>query len=411
MVKVAIYAIGSELLEGSIVDTNSAWLGAKLTKAGFDVDDIRLIPDDKDRIVSLMREGLTKYDAVLTTGGLGPTFDDLTAETVGEATGVGVAMCEQARAHMIERLSRYNVTIKQSHERQAMLPVGCKLFPNHEGTAMGFGMEMNGNVIISMPGVPYEMYKMFDNYVMPYLLERFALKERISIDVRIGGLPESDIDDVVREMNLPAEVECIINVAKGECLVKFRGFDKALIENYAEHVAKAFPDNFVGYGNDGLASVLVRMLREKGLTISVAESCTGGMIGKEITEISGASEVFMGGVISYSNDVKERILRVPKNIMVNHGAVSEETARAMAVGVANQLRTRCSISVTGVAGPNGGTEDKPVGTICLGYCIDNVVTTKRYHFSGDRDAIRTRAMKTAIREMIELLKKPIMSTV
>ncbi len=316
-------------------------------------------------------------------------------------------MCEEAKKHMIKWLERRGVTIKESHERQALLPAGCMLFPNHSGTAMGFGMEHNDNVIIGMPGVPYEMHKMFDRYVMPYLLERHALKERISTDVRIGGLPESDVDDVVRAMNLPKDVDCIINVAKGECLVKLRGFDKAQIEEYADHIAKAFPKQFIGFGDDGLASVLIRLLKEKRMTISVAESCTGGMIGKELTEISGASEVFMGGVISYSNEVKERILRVPHNTMVLHGAVSEETAKAMAVGgVANQLRTQCSIAVTGVAGPGGGTEEKPVGgTVCLAYSVNNEVITKRYEFmGGDRDAVRTRAMKTALREMINLLR-------
>ncbi|PLX66936.1 MAG: competence/damage-inducible protein A [Denitrovibrio sp.] len=404
MVKVGILAIGSELLEGSIVDTNSAWLGSKLTKAGFNVDDVRLIPDDREKIVTTMKEALEKYDIVLTTGGLGPTFDDITAEAMAEATGVELEMCEEARQHMIKRLQKYGVTIKESHERQALLPKGCLIFPNVSGTAMGFAMEQNGNVIASMPGVPYEMYNMFDNHVLPFLLERHSLKERISIDVRIGGLPESDIDDVVIDMNLPEEVECIINVAKGECLVKFRGFDKAQIEKCAEHVAKAFPKNFVGYGDDGLASVLIRLLKEKKMTISVAESCTGVMIGKELTEISGSSEVFMGGIISYSNEAKERLLRVPHNIMVLYGAVSVETAKAMAVGVANQLRTQCSIAVTGIAGPGGGTEEKPVGTICLAYSVNNEVTTKKYEYMGDRDAIRTRAMKTALREMIDLLK-------
>jgi nicotinamide-nucleotide amidase len=405
MVKVAIYAIGSELLEGSIVDTNSAWLGKKLTKAGFDVVDVRLIPDHKEKIVRLLREGMDAYDVILTTGGLGPTFDDLTAETLAEASGREWVMHEEARAHMIKWLEKRNVTIKPAHERQALLPKDCIVFPNTKGTALGFGVEEKNCIVISMPGVPYEMYTMFEDYVMPFMLKRFELNERFSIDVRIGGLPESDIDDVVRAMNLPENVECIINVSKGECLVKLRGFENSILEGYAAHIKDSFPNHFVGFGDDGLAHMLIRTLKDKGMTISVAESCTGGMIGQELTTVPGASEVFMGGVISYSNDVKERILRVPKNIMINHGAVSEETAKAMAVGAANTLQTRCSISVTGVAGPDGGTPEKPVGTVCIGYCIDREVETRKHFFAGDREAIRTRAMKTALREMTELLKK------
>jgi nicotinamide-nucleotide amidase len=404
MVKVAVFAIGSELLEGSIVDTNSAWLGARLTKAGFDVTDVRLIPDKKDTIVSTLKYGLENFDVVLTTGGLGPTFDDLTAETVAEAAGVQVQMCEEAKAHMIKWLSRRNVTIKPSHERQAMLPAGCILFPNNAGTAMGFGMDKGSSVVISMPGVPYEMHKMFEEHVMPFLLNRFELKERISIDVRIGGLPESDVDDVVRALNIDESVECIINVSKGECLVKLRGFDRGLVESYAGSLKEAFPRHFIGFGDDGLAAVLIRTLREKGMTVSVAESCTGGMIGKELTDIAGSSDVFMGGVIAYSNDVKMRLLRVPENILIKHGAVSEETAKAMAVGAANQIRTRCSIAVTGVAGPGGGSPEKPVGTVCIGLCVDGKVTTRKHFFAGDREAIRTRTMKTALRELIDIIK-------
>ena len=405
MVRCAIFAVGSELLEGSIVDTNSAWLGSRLVKAGFDVEQVRLIPDNKEMIVSVFRQALEEYDCVFTTGGLGPTFDDLTAETVAEAAGVETEMNETAKTHMINRLQERGVNIKDSHLRQAMLPKGCLLFPNGRGTALGFGMEKSGHIIISMPGVPYEMYLMFEEHVMPFLRERFEMRERHSIDIRIGSLPESEVDDVLREFGFPEGMECIINVAKGEILVKLRGFDEATLKEYAERVRGRFSDNFIGYGSDNIATALLRSLREKGLTLSVAESCTGGMIGKEITDIAGSSDVFMGGVISYSNDVKMRVLRVPENILINHGAVSEECARAMAVGVANQLRTSCSVAVTGVAGPGGGTDEKPVGTVCIGWCVGREVVTKKYNFAGDRDAIRIRSMKTALIELNNLLKK------
>ena len=405
MVRCAIFAIGSELLEGSIVDTNSAWLGSRLTKAGFNVEQVRLIPDNRETIVSVFRQALNEYDCVLTTGGLGPTFDDLTAETVAEAVGVPAVLNETAKEHMINRLKNRNVTIKESHYRQAMLPEGCMLFPNERGTALGFGVEKNGNVIISMPGVPYETYLMFDEHIIPYLRSRFEMKERHSVDIRIGGLPESDVDDVLREFGFPEGLDCIINVAKGEILVKLRGFDKELIDEYAERVRGRFEKNFIGFGTDGIAAVLLRTLREKGMTLAVAESCTGGLIGKELTDISGSSDVFMGGIISYSNDAKTRLLRVPENIIVNHGAVSEECARAMAIGAANQLRTSASVAVTGVAGPNGGTAEKPVGTVCIAWCVEKTVISKKFDFPGDREAIRIRTMKAALIGLNDLLKK------
>lgn len=405
MIKCAILAIGSELLEGSIVDTNSAWIGSRLVKAGFDVEQVRLIPDNKEMIIKIMREALEQYDAVFTTGGLGPTFDDLTAETVAEAVGVKTEMNETAKAHIIKRLSKINLQIRESHLNQARLPEKCMLFDNKRGSALGFGVEKNGCVMISMPGVPYEMYLMFEDEVMPYLRQRFSMQERYSIDVRIGGLPESDVDDALREFGFPDGLECIINVAKGEILVKLRGFDKDVVEQYAEKVRARFEKDFVGFGQDNLAVMTLRLLREKGMTLATAESCTGGLIGKEITDISGSSDVYMGGIISYSNDVKMRLLRVPEHILVEHGAVSEECARAMVVGAANQLKTRCAVSVTGIAGPDGGTEEKPVGTVCIGLCVDKVVVTKKFNFSGDRDAIRIRTMKAALMELIKLVKQ------
>ena len=407
MVKVAIFAIGSELLEGSIIDTNSAWLGKKLTKAGFDVVDVRLIPDHREKVVSLLKEGMANYDVILTTGGLGPTFDDITAETLAEASGRDLVLNEKAREHMVKWLKSRNVKIKESHERQAMLPKDCLIFHNGSGTALGFGVEEESSTVLCMPGVPYEMYKMFDRFIMPFLLEKFELNERHSIDVRIAGLPESDIDDVVRAMNIPDSVECIINVAKSECLVKFRGFDKDEVQSCADRMKDSFPDNFVGFGDDTLAAVLLRLLREKNMTLAVAESCTGGLIGSELTKVPGSSDVFKGGIISYCNDVKERLLRVPKSTMVKHGAVSEETAKAMAVGVCNQLQTSCSISVTGVAGPDGGTEEKPVGTVCIALCVGREVVTNKHLFPGDRDAVRTIAMKVGLRNLIELLRKQV----
>jgi nicotinamide-nucleotide amidase len=246
---------------------------------------------------------------------------------------------------------------------------------------------------------------MFEEHIMPFLMTRFEMRQRHSIDIRIGGMPESDVDDVLREFGFPDGMECIINVAKGEIIVKLRGFELAVLEEYAEKVRARFEKNFIGYGDENVAKVLLRLLKEKGLTLSTAESCTGGLIGKELTDIPGSSSVFMGGIIAYSNDVKVRILRVPQNILEKHGAVSEECAKAMAVGACNILHTKCSLSVTGVAGPDGGTEEKPVGTVCIAYCIANNVVTKKYDFAGDREAIRVRTMKTALREMGDMIKQ------
>lgn len=405
MANATILAIGSELLEGSIIDTNSAFLGDLLTRHGVTVQSVRLVPDDMESIVNSFRDALDESDIVLTTGGLGPTFDDITAEALATATEQPFVLFTDVLKSIRDRLASRGVEMKESHTRQAFLPESAKLFTNERGTAPGICVGYGNSVAICMPGIPYEMTLMFEKYVMPFLIHRFSLSETHRIDLRFAAVPESNVDDAIKAIGIPHGVTCIINVAKGECLVKLRSASSSLMTPLADGLKASLSAHFVGEGNETLAHTAVRMLKERNMTLSVAESCTGGYLGKEITSISGSSDVFTGGVLSYSDDVKRNLLHVPADVIATHGAVSRECAEAMATGVKNLLGTDCAIAITGIAGPNGGTEEKPVGTVHIA-----VATPKGMHhyvrqFPGDREGVREWSVKTALRNLQQALRE------
>lgn len=404
VVSAAILAIGSEIFIGSIVDTNSAYLAKRLSEIGIDVKIIRPIPDDFDLMVEVFKEYVNKYDIVLTTGGLGPTFDDMTAEAIAKALSKNTVFNELAYSHIENLLSKRGVVLKESHKRQAFLPEGCILLPNDNGTAMGFICENKGSFTISMPGIPYEMKPMFENYAINFIKSKFNLPDIFMEDIRFAGLPESDVDEIIREIGIPEHIECIINVSKGEIIVRLRSNEKERIEIFSSKLIERLKKNYVGKGEETIETVLVRMLREKGLTLSFAESCTGGLLSKKITDVPGSSKVFIGSVVSYSNEVKEKLLGVDSNILEKFGAVSAETAREMALKCKEIFNTDVAASVTGIAGPDGGSNEKPVGLVYFCILIGDKIILKENRFVGDRDAIRERSYKILFDSILRELR-------
>ena len=240
---ICILSIGSELLEGSVIDSNSAFIANNLKRWGGKVELIRMVSDNKDEIVSLFQKYSKKFDIILTTGGLGPTFDDITAECLAESAGLSLELNEKAYNHMASCLNRAGVTIRQEHKHQSMLPATCRLFNNNVGTAMGFSVGLNKADIICMPGVPLEMKDMFIKEVLPFIVGKLGLKEQSYIDLHFLSIAESDIDVFIRSLNISNEVQCIINAGKGQVVVKLRGENKELVEDYALKIEKAFPKN------------------------------------------------------------------------------------------------------------------------------------------------------------------------
>lgn len=399
-----IYAIGDELLEGSITDTNSSYIASKLSKIGVNIKRVCLIKDNIDEIVSAFKKAEKDSELIITTGGLGPTFDDLTASASAKAFGYSFTLNQVALNHIINMLEKRGVTIKESHKRQAMLPEGCLLFDNKMGTALGFGVKTAKGYMFGLPGIPYEMKYIFDNSLIQFIKTQFLLDEKYSVELKFKGLPESDVDDVIRNIHIPKDVDCTINVGKGDIVVRLRSFHKEHIESVKNILIDRLKDNFYGINDETLEHILLEKLKRKKLTVSTAESCTGGLIAKKITDIPGSSEVFLGSVVAYNNIIKERILNVSKDILEKYGAVSYECADKMLDGIKDLFRGDVNIAVTGIAGPTGGTTEKPVGLVYVGACYLNDKRIVEYKFSGDRDTIRERTSKAALSLAIDILK-------
>lgn len=404
-IKCTIFAIGNELLEGSIVDTNSSYIAKNLKKAGADIIRVSMLKDDVQEIVRAFRQASVDSELILTTGGLGPTFDDLTAESCAKAFDLNLVLNETALEHITEMLSSRGVTIKESHKRQAMLPEGCLIFENRVGTAHGFGVKTQRGYIISMPGIPYEMEYIFENSVTDFIKNTFALQHKFSVDMKFKGLPESDVDDVIRKISIPQDVECIINVSKGEIIVRLRSFNEKRFSEIKDKIKGELKSSFFGEDDDTLESIFFGILCEKDISFAAAESCTGGLLSGAFTSVPGSSKVFKGAVVVYSNKLKMHLLNVSPEILNTYGAVSSECAKSMVQGVLEYLNADFGISITGIAGPDGGTEEKPVGLVFIGIGNKKKQIVERYLFRGDRQAVRQRAVKTAFSMAIDFLKE------
>ncbi len=400
---ICILSIGSELLEGSVVDTNSAFISSKLARFGAAPSMIRMVRDNKQELIELFTRFSKEYDLILTTGGLGPTFDDITMECLAASAGVELEFREEAYLHLTKILSSSKVIIRQEHKHQCMLPKGCKLYNNNFGTALGVSIELNNAQVVCMPGVPVEMKNMFNDYIMPELIERFNLGAIAYIDMHFLSIAESEIDAVIRKLNIPDSLECIINASSGKVLVKLRGRDHEQAEKTALELARAFPGHYAGRGDVNSFELLIQVLKSKGKTVSFAESCTGGLFSKLITDISGASAVFHGSIVSYDNSIKENVLGVSANTINTFGAVSYECALEMVLGVHKLMKTDYAVSITGIAGPTGAYVDKEVGLVYIGITDGEKVDVVTNNFTGSRQQIRTKSVNKALLSLINFI--------
>ncbi|MDY5050428.1 MAG: CinA family nicotinamide mononucleotide deamidase-related protein [Candidatus Mucispirillum faecigallinarum] len=403
--RICILSIGSELLEGSVVDTNSAFIGSELAHYGVSPDMIRMVKDNRQEIVSLFSELSKEFDIILTTGGLGPTFDDITAECLAISCQSELILNERAYNHMKEMLERSGVKLRKEHEHQVMLPKDCLLFNNVKGTALGFSMHLNKADIICMPGVPVEMKAMFSDEVIPYLREKYSFKEITYKDMHFLSVPESEVDAVIRSIEISSDTQCIINAGSGKVVVKLRGYNNPEIKKVSDKLKSVFKESYLGDNYTDEAKMIIDILKSQNKTISFAESCTGGLLSEYITNVSGASEVFMGSVVSYDNSVKHNVLNVPDDILMNYGAVSEECAAFMASGVKKLMKTNYAVSITGIAGPNGGSEEKPVGLVYIGIAKEEEIKVYKNIFNGDRQQVRMKSAKKAMLYLLNLLKE------
>jgi nicotinamide-nucleotide amidase len=398
-----IIAVGSELLTPFRQDTNSLWLTSELNKLGIRVTHKSIVGDDPADMRSSFSQALERADVIVSCGGLGPTDDDRTRETVAELLDRKLQLNQQILHGIQERFRRFARTMPEINARQAMVPEGATILPNPKGTAPGLWLEARSKIVVLLPGVPNELKALFENEVRPRLA-RVAPAERLHTrDLRIYGLPESEVEMRVRPLYaLYPDTETTILSALTGIQLHPRIWSAnatqaaALLDEIVSRMALALGENLYSTHGELLEEVVARILTENRATVAVAESCTGGMVAEKLTNIAGSSAYFLGGVICYSNELKSSLVGVPAEIIEAKGAVSSEVALALADGIRRRTGATVGIGITGIAGPGGGTPEKPVGLVHIGIADAHGPRERRHQFSGDRDRIRTFAAYTAL---------------
>ena len=401
---VELICVGTELLLGNIVNTNAAYLSEKCALLGLSMYHQSVVGDNAERLKESLETALNRSDVAILSGGLGPTQDDLTKETAAEVMGIPLKEDPHSRERIEEyfKNSQYKV-ITDNNWKQALVPEGAIVLDNENGTAPGIIMEKNGKSVILLPGPPGELIPMFEGKVYDYL-NKLQPEIIYSTMVRICGLGESFVENEIRDLIDNQTNPTIATYAKiGQ--VDLRVTAKAASEKEAAKLAKPMLKELLKRFGDhiytmdehkSLEEVIVHFLKERSLTLTTAESCTGGMIAARITDVPGASEVFKQGLVTYSNRAKRKLLDVKKTTLKEYGAVSEKTAKEMAKNGAFITGSDACVSVTGTAGPTGGTEEKPVGLVYIGCCYNNKTVVKEFHFKGERQKIREQATANAL---------------
>jgi nicotinamide-nucleotide amidase len=403
MLSAEIIAIGSELLTPEKTDTNSLWLTGKLNEIGIDVKLKTIVGDDAARLEETIRDALKRSDVVVTTGGLGPTEDDITRQVSAKATGREMIFHEEIVEHLRERFRGWGREMPEINKRQAYVIEGAEILPNPNGSAVGMLVEFDEKYLVILPGPPRENQPMFNDFVFQRLRERageIVFRKRI---LKVSGLGESAIDEAIAPIYSAftnVQTSILFNKSEVEVHLTAQGATAAEADALNEEIARKIVETLgiAVFSTDGeeMEEVVGRLLSEKGKTLSVAESCTGGLISQRLTDVAGSSRYFIEGVVAYANEAKTGALGVPAEIIEQHGAVSAETAEAMAKGMRERARTDYAISITGIAGPTGGTAEKPVGTVFIGYADENLTKSFKIVLPGDRYLVRWRSSQAAL---------------
>jgi len=411
----ALITIGDELLIGQVIDTNTSWIASYLFEHGIELTTAMTVSDEKEAIGAALSHVAQAHQVVLVTGGLGPTMDDLTLEAIADHLELPLEFNAETYAR-IEHI--FNVLIKRPlsdlHRRQAMQPKGAETLHNEQGTAPGIWIEKDGVVYCAMPGVPREMKYLMEAHVVPKLLPMTGDQVRSEITIHTAGWGETQIATAIQtvEENLPSHIKLAYLPALGTVRVRINaaGSEAASLQKELEEVkssiVKLLPKGLVfGFGKTNLVQVVQDLLVEQGLKLVTAESCTGGKVASSITSLPGASRIFYGSVIAYDNSLKKRILGVPDEIFEQHGAVSEEAVCAMVKGVLPLLGGDVAIATSGIAGPGGGSPEKPVGTIWVAVGSNDQIITRKLAFRHDRKTNIARTANTAIDMLRRFLVK------
>jgi nicotinamide-nucleotide amidase len=401
----AIVTVGTELLRGRIVNTNSAWISERLTQAGLDVLEHATVGDELADIVAALRRVTANAKVVILTGGLGPTQDDLAREALGELTGRALEVDPAAVEHLKAFFARRGFNFTGNNVKQASRPQGAELIENTCGTAPGIYLEHDGAVFVAVPGPPAEMQEMMERVVLPRLLEATGQEgaHRPIRRLRLCDIGESTVADRLQDLMSPGANPSVAPYASpGEVVLELtaRGATEAeaaaMLDATEAAIRERLQEHVYSVGEEKMEAALGRALREARKTIATAESCTGGLIASRITDVPGASDYFLEGVVSYSNEAKRALLGVPEAMLVEHGAVSEPVARAMAQGVRERAGADYGVSVTGIAGPTGGSDEKPVGLVFMAVSDEAGALVERNVWPGTRSQFKARVSQNAL---------------
>ncbi len=387
-----LITIGDEILIGQIIDTNSAWMAQKLNLAGVRIKQISSVSDDKQHILKALKEAAERADIILITGGLGPTKDDITKKTLAEYFNVGLRTDEGALENVKRIFSRYNTPMLDVNLKQAEVLENCTTILNQNGTAPGMWIESDGKIFVSMPGVPFEMMYMMEEIIIPKIKESFKLESIVHHTILTAGIGESMLADKIANVEdaLPDHIGLAYLPKLGMVRLRLsgRGSDTSALKDevahYASQIVKLIEEFVIIEADIPLEKAILDTMSSKDLTLSTAESCTGGYIARLLTQHPGSSKVFLGGAVSYSNALKTSMLSVSEETIYEFGAVSEETVLEMANGAKANYGSDYAISVSGVAGPDGGSEEKPVGTVWIAVAGKTKTISKKFQFGNKR---------------------------
>ncbi|MFN7933693.1 MAG: competence/damage-inducible protein A [Bryobacteraceae bacterium] len=399
----AILAIGSEMLTPQRVDTNSLYMTDHLNARGVEVLFKMVVGDQREHLVQAMQYALDRVDLLFVSGGLGPTEDDLTRDAVAQLCQRPLVFSQEICGWIEERFARMKRTMAEVNKRQAYVVEGAQVLPNDRGTAPGQWVEHEGRHIVLLPGPPHELKAMFEGQILPKLdglLPKQVIRTRF---YRVAGMGESDLDQLIAPVyNKYTNPATTILAAAGDIQIHLRARCKteaeaeALLAEVGDPIAELLGDRIYSRNGDSLEATVGVMLRERGMTIAVAESCTGGMLGQKITSVAGSSDYFAGGFLTYTYAAKEALLGIDAELLRTHKAVSEPVAKAMAEAARRLAGASIGVSVTGVAGPGQGEETAPVGSIYVGVSVDGECKVRHVQFAGDRHRIRTLACQIAM---------------
>lgn len=390
--KAEIISIGDELLIGQTINTNAAWIGQELSLRGIPITQCVTITDTEQAITLAIDNGFKSADVLILTGGLGPTKDDITKKVIASYFNVGLIIHEETLQRVQKYFADRNRPMLDINVQQAAIPEGTTVLVNNNGTAPGMWLEKNGKILISLPGVPYEMKSILEESGFPKISERFGASQLFYKTILTQGIGESTIADRMQDwedeirargfglayLPSPGQVRIRISSPNGQ-------MDEPIIDAYFEQLEKEIPRNVYGYGDISLSEVVGKLLSEHNFTMATAESCTGGALASSIVSVSGASSYFHGSFITYTNELKNKVLNVPNELFTTVGAVSKEVVEIMASEARKKLGVDYCLSVSGIAGPEGGTFEKPVGTVWIGLATPTKTISRKFLFANNRD--------------------------